>query len=425
MPIKYEVLAGTGGVTFGDRSFLTRSGFLKTDLKKKRLLSYAKNVTSPADAKRLGRLGKQKMLLEMAALSDWAKVQELASRTGGPSTPAPFEDQKASTVEALAKWGYVVSAESLNAFAESDDVLKAAAAAIVAAEKAKQTPEKNKGTLKTNECIRLGHALLSPKLRTALTAIGMGLNRDQLDAKYDPWEVVAAFFNDKSNVWQTLDMLYDPNTFRPATKEALKKAWSTIKCELTKVFARWLASGQQGTADLDGNLTFEDHITASWAFSNPDKMKPIGDFTKNSRYKPAVLGYFYRLFEKEPSLQPLAMRLADGGLDNDGTTDPKMFLPRKRKTQEDDARGKEKKRRVYATKADKKRRSEVVNNELVANIQAESRRAMSEEVAQFAKLRNDPSLDATSKAIIERRFKKLMRKLSKMNDIDSESEDDN
>ena len=49
-----------------------------------------------------------------------------------------------------------------------------------------------------------------------------------------------------------MDNSLDPNVFRPVTAPAFKKAITTGQCEVTKVMRNCYASGEHGTANLDG-----------------------------------------------------------------------------------------------------------------------------------------------------------------------------
>ena len=52
---------------------------------------------------------------------------------------------------------------------------------------------------------------------------------------------------------------FPPSLYSPSSPKAtLKKAWSTLKTEYTKVYNNWSASGQMGSSDKKGRETFSD-----------------------------------------------------------------------------------------------------------------------------------------------------------------------
>ena len=409
MALKYKKVLGTGGLSFGpDASFLTMESFLSQKTTKTRLKKYAAAYADKEEVVRLGRLKKPEMLRAMAELAQWAKLKKIAQGEAS-SEHATFKDARRDAIETLKRIGFLVEPVSLNRFAPATDVLKRAAMTIVLEA---ETPALVSGVLTATETVRGFHVYLDSGTIKQRDAIAGGLSKDQVDAKYTPWEELTKKFNDRSVVYQSVDNSLDPNVFRPVTPPAFKKAITTGQCEVTKVMRNCYASGNHGTANLEGNASFFDHANAEWLKTTTN----FGDFSKHSRYKPQVLDYIYQLVKAKPSMYPYVVRFAEQGLDgntqatvgaaessNARRTERAKRLKKKRKKSADDAK-------------------EEARKKLSTNMDAESYRAHTQSLNNLLNAKHNEE-DETIKQILQKKIKYVLKQMRQYEE-DAEASDD-
>ena len=84
--------------------------------------------------------------------------------------------------------------------------------------------------------------------------------------------------------------------------------------EFSRIFLKFKASGEQGTANVDGDISFDDHVRR---VLQAGTVAAFENFSKHSSMNVQVMNHVFTTFKGKPSLQPLVIRLGVGGVDGD------------------------------------------------------------------------------------------------------------
>lgn len=315
----------------------------------------------------------------------------------------------------LLELGFSVTQEELAKLADHPrGMLPGAAASILSRidnkGERKDNDELSDSILKPCDNVRLINVMSDPNMIETVRKVGAGRSREEVDAKDDVWGKIRDYFNDFTNTYSrpydTDDCVFTKD-FRTYTANALKKAWSKLKTEFSKIWKNYKASGEMGTANVDGNMTFRDFAQVSsteWILDNPSKMKPFADFSKWSQWSPAVLDYMFETFRDEPSLRPLAICLCEGGLDTESPP------PAPKRVNNDEAKEKRKKARL-AKKTQKTNNINEIKEMLQSSGEAENRRNYAQELETLLRVRENAS-SASGRERLDKRIEDLYNMIS-------------
>ena len=276
--------------------------------KKARLTDLIPTVcTDPKKAKKMTRMNKDPLAEEIFALGVHIILTLYAS--GEITVSNEPENARAETQAKLLRIGYDCTDVAFGDPPSS--TLQVAAKDILAAENGSKE-KLHEGTLNAHEMILLVDILCDGNLSATVAAIARGQSREAVDARDSPWEAVAVAFNDFiCNEGET-----DPTkTYRKCSDKALKKAWTRMSTAFTTVFKNYMASGQQGGPDLDDNIDFSDHV--AWVFSNEEHFTDFSNFSKHAALSQTVMNHMFKALQQFPSLSPMTVRLAEGGVEGD------------------------------------------------------------------------------------------------------------
>ena len=263
------------------------------------------------------RMRKPKLVAELVALAVQKTLKTYAS--GQVKVPNDAEQAAAQTAAKLLRIGYDIT--DLEVATPASLTLTLAAKSILAQEEGEEVM--HDGKLTWWEQMLLIDTIARPDMSATVSRIMKGEDRPGLDANDNAWEVVQTAFNDfilNDGVTE------DGQKFRKCTVRALKKAWTEITSAFMPIVRNYLASGQQGGPDLDGNVDFQDHV--KWAFENPEHFVDFAKFSKHGSISPKVLDHMFRVTSDFPSLSPMTVRLAVGGVDGDTVAPTDVPAPR-------------------------------------------------------------------------------------------------
>ena len=138
--------------------------------------------------------------------------------------------------------------------------------------------------MNANEYARLLHCVFDNRSAGSLKKITEGLERWDLDAMNseayeDPWDIITELFEDLENDYEhagpTNSDIKDinPNDVRIGRASALlKTAYAKIRGEYSIIYSKFEASGQQGSEDKHGRLSFKDHAEERSSDSSCDSI---------------------------------------------------------------------------------------------------------------------------------------------------------
>lgn len=154
----------------------------------------------------------------------------------------------------------------------------------------------------------------------------------------DAYEKIAVCFNSKKrfahpNPNCPVASKIDPNhpkEIRPGRNAAqFKAAYSMLCSQYTLIYNRWIASGNNGTEDKNGNSTLADHLDPFGR--NKDDMAPFANFSDCAEgvVGPQVLEFMHAYCSIFPSLVPYILRtLPEGVGSSEGGVKKRSKTPR-------------------------------------------------------------------------------------------------
>ena len=161
-------------------------------------------------------------------------------------------------------------------------------------------PQAPKKISNANMLARLLHVMCDAKLSRSFDAITKGLDRGELDARksdnfVEPWTAFRDAIYDPSNVYnkhhlplieqtnedlQSIDpnddSIFDHTVHRRFSAKAFKEAFSALRTAHTEVYRAFHSSGQMGTGDKQGKVSWVDHVEALQALQAPLRSRPAG-----------------------------------------------------------------------------------------------------------------------------------------------------